>query len=540
MALNFPDAPTVNEVYTDNTSGFSFKWDGYVWQSFTPQSTKEIVILDDISGSFNDSTVTFALTESGIPFYPANAQQLRIVLGGVVQAPITDYTISSSNITFTTAPSSGLTFSGVSLGPAVPIGTAIVADGSITPIKLSTGGPSWNTSGDLYVSGISTVTNALGTVKIGTGNTTLIVEGNTRVTGILTIGTSSVTLNGTTDQVNVGSATTIHTSGFRIGSSDLHSTGLSIVNLNSSGIGTFNDINFTGTLNQNGSPFVASRWTAGTGNDIYRLTGNIGIGTTNPQAKLDVNGTARANRFTVPYGTVLTTYKTNNPSTNVAIEGSPNDRDFWIFRDPADSNSNWGIYHRNIDSSLSESGEYTVPANSISFVGGGTNSPGVTIDLAYGDLQVKRNIKIGNDNIIQWVEVTPGVTEWSFTGGVTSQAITLNPSTIPSTARYVLADVFATANSSDHQNFVLGRNVLTNQTNWVGSRGQQPSGQFGTLTRQAITLTYNGETDGYSPFFGVWYSSQHIPTSGRTIYFNNFGNSGSNGWLYVLVKAYSL
>jgi hypothetical protein len=266
-------------------------------------------------------------------------------------------------------------------------------------------------------------------------------------------------------------------------------------------------------------------------------TGNIGIGTDNPTARLSVNGTTVANRFTLPYGYVAT-YKTNNPSTNVFIEGSPNTTDWWLFRDPADANSNWGIYHRNIDSTLSESGEYSVPGNSISFVGSG--SPAATIDLANGDLQVKRNIKIGNDNIIQWVEVTPGATEWSWSTQVTSQAITLNPSTIPSTARYVLADVFVTANSSDHQNIVLGRSTLTNEKNWVDTRGQQPSGQFGTLTRQAVTLTYNGEGDGYTPNFGMWYSSQHIPCSGRTIYYNNYGWSGSSGWVYVVVKAYSL
>lgn len=50
------------------------------------------------------------------------------------------------------------------------------------------------------------------------------------------------------------------------------------------------DINFTGTLYEDGSPFVASRWTSGTGDDIYRLNGDIGIGTDNPTSKLHVVG----------------------------------------------------------------------------------------------------------------------------------------------------------------------------------------------------------------------------------------------------------
>jgi hypothetical protein len=116
MALNFPDSPTLNQIYTDTTSGFSYQWNGTVWISFTPASTRNIKTLDDISGSFNGSTQTFALTSASGPITPANSQSVIINLGGVVQDPSDDYIVSGSNITFSTPPAAGLTFSGVVLG----------------------------------------------------------------------------------------------------------------------------------------------------------------------------------------------------------------------------------------------------------------------------------------------------------------------------------------------------------------------------------------------------------------------------------------
>jgi hypothetical protein len=196
MALNFPDSPTNGQVYLDSTSGFYYEWDGTVWKSFTPLSAKNIQIIDDISGSFNGSQTIFSLAVSGTALYPVNAQQLLIVLGGVVQEPGTDYTISQATIVFSTAPSSGLTFSGISLGPAVPQSTITVSDGSVTPAKLSTGGPSWNTSGDLYVSGIAT-TGIGTTTGLVTNNTIQFFLQNNSTLRVAVKGSDSVTRYGT-------------------------------------------------------------------------------------------------------------------------------------------------------------------------------------------------------------------------------------------------------------------------------------------------------------------------------------------------------
>ena len=121
MALNFPNSPTLNQVYTDTTSGFSYQWNGTVWISFSAASSNQIKVLDDISGSFTGIAFTFALTSSSVSIAPLNAQSLIINLGGVIQDPTDDYSVTGSNIIFSTAPTSGLSFSGISLGPAIPI-----------------------------------------------------------------------------------------------------------------------------------------------------------------------------------------------------------------------------------------------------------------------------------------------------------------------------------------------------------------------------------------------------------------------------------
>ena len=74
------------------------------------QSSGAFLKLDDISSQFNNSTTTFNLTVGGDAYYPDNPYTLLASLGGVIQEPITSFTITDDQITFASAPTSGANF----------------------------------------------------------------------------------------------------------------------------------------------------------------------------------------------------------------------------------------------------------------------------------------------------------------------------------------------------------------------------------------------------------------------------------------------
>jgi hypothetical protein len=74
------------------------------------QPVTQISSFDDISSQFNGSTTIFNLTVGSVPYSHGTSKSLLVVLGGIVQKPNQDYTINSNQITFTTAPASGLSF----------------------------------------------------------------------------------------------------------------------------------------------------------------------------------------------------------------------------------------------------------------------------------------------------------------------------------------------------------------------------------------------------------------------------------------------
>ena len=89
-----------------------------------------------------------------------------------------------------------------------------------------------------------------GNVTIGAATTDLIVTGDARITGILTVGTSSLKLDGPNNLVNVGTALTLgHTQGLQFHTQNLHSAGFEVNQINASGIITATEADINGNLN---------------------------------------------------------------------------------------------------------------------------------------------------------------------------------------------------------------------------------------------------------------------------------------------------
>jgi len=93
----------------------------------SPANVGNYQIVDDISGSFNGSTTSFALASGSITITPAKSGQLLVGVNGVMQEPddtgTNGFKVSGSNVVFSSAPASGDTFWAVYQGQAVDIGT---------------------------------------------------------------------------------------------------------------------------------------------------------------------------------------------------------------------------------------------------------------------------------------------------------------------------------------------------------------------------------------------------------------------------------
>lgn len=177
----------------------------YIGRSPTPG---EVIQLNSIESQFNGVLTTFNLTRTsgGVTsdFYPVSSSHLLVSLGGVIQKPDptgdTGYRVNYNTIIFAVAPLASTSCFIVSYGNILDIGTP--ADLTVSPSKLSTGGPSWDTSGNVTVSGNLTVNGSTTTINSTTltidDKNIVVADGQSTSSGIDTagidFGTSSIRL----------------------------------------------------------------------------------------------------------------------------------------------------------------------------------------------------------------------------------------------------------------------------------------------------------------------------------------------------------
>jgi hypothetical protein len=91
--------------------------------------------LDDISSGFDGSDTTHTMQVNSTNVSVGDVNQILLSLGGVIQKPGTDFTVSGSTLTFTTAPAANTSFFAILLGSDNG-GTVTPTDGSVTTSKI--------------------------------------------------------------------------------------------------------------------------------------------------------------------------------------------------------------------------------------------------------------------------------------------------------------------------------------------------------------------------------------------------------------------
>ena len=287
------------------------------------RANEDYKIIDDISSGFNGSETSFALQVGGsapVPF-PKFEQQLLISVNGVIQEPdpsgSAGFSLSGTNIVFSSAPTNGHAFFGVIFAGADYVnagGTFPDGSASVPSITFTT-----DTDTGIFRSGSGLVSIAANGTKVATFPTSQGSNGQALITdgaGVLSFGSPSGTtasaitvadessdttcfpLFATAATGNLGpksgSNLTFNSSSGLLTATTFSGSGASLTSLNASNIssGTISAARVP-TLNQNTTGSAATLTTArNIGGVSFDGSASINLPGVNTSGNQDTSGTA--------------------------------------------------------------------------------------------------------------------------------------------------------------------------------------------------------------------------------------------------------
>ena len=159
----------------------------------SPTQAGSFIEVDDFGSSFNGSTVAFTLQVGSTDITP-NAQNLLVVLDGVVQMSGSAYSVSGSTITFTEAPASGTDLYCLLMGQSASVGQGTIG---AAELKVSGNG----SSGQVLTS------DGDGTFSWATDTEPYLPLAGGTMTGAINLGSQNITNGGTITGTFVGNIT---------------------------------------------------------------------------------------------------------------------------------------------------------------------------------------------------------------------------------------------------------------------------------------------------------------------------------------------
>ncbi|MBI5544681.1 MAG: hypothetical protein HY901_12385, partial [Deltaproteobacteria bacterium] len=321
-------------------SGEILQWNGTAWICASPGGGGTVTSVAAGAG-LSGGTITGSGT-------------LAVAAGGITSTLLADGAVTTAKI----APGA--------------VGTANLADGAITAAKLNSCGCAagqllqWN--GSLWVcvdpGGSGTVTSVTagaglsggtitgsGTLAVAAGGITSTLLADDAVTTAklanASVTNAKIAANavGTTELID-GSVTAAEIDANAVGTTELMDGSVTAAKLNASGCASGQILQYTGSAWVCvAGPAGSTTWTV-SGNDVYRATGNVGIGTSSPTGTLNVvatstsndcqpgvSNTASASSFTAPYSADLAFDGDSTSASKRWMSGSLVSGSWWLSYD---------------------------------------------------------------------------------------------------------------------------------------------------------------------------------------------------------------